>query len=125
MMDDARHILDDILAEWHRWCRSFSYAKDIGPSAMWHDAQTPRHWDSSSTIADDTIRHSRMEAVDFHISELQPLYRTALQIEARNLNSGKAVWISPRLPADAQKRAVLVGQAREAITRRLVAAGVI
>lgn len=125
MMDDARHILDDLLAEWHHWCRSFQYAKDIGPSAMWHDAQTPRHWDSTSTIADDAIRNTRMEALDFHINELQPLYRTALQIEARNLHSGKAVWTSPRLPADADKRALIVGQARYALLLRLEAAGVI
>ena len=125
MNDDTRYLLDDLLVQWHYWCRSYRHMCDIGSSAMFKEAKTQRVWDTVAEIVADEIDTGRMAAVDFHVSELEPLHRTALQIQARNLATGKHVWTSARLPTDLAERSAILGEARKLLMSRLVLAGVI
>ena len=125
MNDDARYLLDDLLADWHRWARGYQAVAGHGTSAMFAGAKSSsRQYDSENETTDASLHNSQMKAVDFAINELEPLYRTALGIAARNLVTGRSVWTSARLPADMQERAAVLGQARAALLVRLVASGV-
>jgi len=121
---DSRCMLDDILCEWHYWAAEYRHVAGVGGSAMFRHTKSPRGYESEGDIADATIHNARMEAVNFHVFELQPDWRTAIQINARNLATGKSVWSSPRLPADVEARSVLVREARNALLDRLIRAGV-
>lgn len=117
-------MLDDILREWHRWAAGWSDVAAYGSCAMFAGYRSPRQWDDGGEIADASIRDAAMRAVDFHVSELAPLHRTALQIQARNLSTGRDTWSSARLPSDLDVRARVVADARNLLARRLTDAGV-
>ncbi len=125
MTDDTRYLLDSILADWHQWARGYQHVASVGSSAMFNKAKSPRGYDSESEIADATIHNETMKTVDFHVSELKPDWRTAIQIHARNLATGRNVWTSARLPTDLQARATLLADARAALMGKLIAAGVV
>ena len=125
MNDDTRYLLDDLLVQWHRWARGYRHVPGVGSSAMFKNAKSPRGYESEGEIADETIHNSTMEAINFHVSELQPDQRTALQINAMNLATGRSVWTSARLPADVMARQVLLAGARAELTARLIKAGVV
>lgn len=116
--------IDQILSDWHRWATNKGIEPLVKAQPMWKQATTPRGWDSVSEIIDVVIENDVMEAVDFQISELCDVYRTALQITARNLALGWHVWSSPRLPADKQARLLIVREAKDALAIRLRNAGV-
>lgn len=124
MRDDSRYILDSILCEWHRWATGWTGVASYGACAMFTGHRSSRQWDGEGDVLDAAIHNTQMKAVDFHVSELQPTHRTAIQINARNLSTGRSVWSSARLPADVQERAVLLADARQALTNRLRNAGV-
>lgn len=92
---------------------------------MFKSAKSPRGWDSTHDLVDDELEGDRMEAIDFHISEMPPIQRTALQINARNLATGFQVWSSVRLPLDPIERAVILIHARVALRLRLHRSGVL
>jgi hypothetical protein len=52
-------------------------------------------------------------------------HRTALQLNARNLCTGRSVWTSARLPADAEMRAHILANARVSLTVKLQNAGIL
>jgi hypothetical protein len=74
---------------------------------------------------DGAIDNSRMETMDHQVMEMEPVHRTALQIQARNLACGVSVWTSARLPADVEERTVILMEARNKLLRRLIVAGVV
>jgi hypothetical protein len=123
MRNDSNVILDDILSRWHFHCKHYSPVPVNGADPMFRNAVSPKGWDSTADIADDTVNTAQMKAVDFHVGEMQDPYRAAIHVLARNCYTGRSVWISPRLPADREERAVVVMQARIILTRRLMAAG--
>ncbi len=125
MRDDSRYHLDGILCDWHRWASGWTGVAAHGACAMFAGFRSSRQWDGDDDIADATIHNTKMKAVDFHVSELVPMHRTALQIQARNLHTGRSVWSSARLPADVKERAVVLADARVALTKRLTSAGVL
>ncbi len=125
MKNEIESLLNDLLAQWHRWASGYRHCAGVGTSPMFRDARTSRGWDSVSDIVDSEIDGGTMEAVNFHVNELSPAHRTALQLQARNLYTGASVWSSPRLPQDPQARAMLLGDARSLLLKRLLAAGVI
>jgi hypothetical protein len=92
---------------------------------MFRDAKTSKGWDSTADIVDGELEHCRCASVDFHIGEMEPTYRTALGINARNPVTGHNVWSSPRLPNDLESRAQLLGMARSALMVRLAGAGIV
>lgn len=123
-MNQTQRTLDELLASWHKWAKGYQHVGGINSSPMFRDTKTSRGWDTVADIVDGEIHHSVMESIDFHVMQLQPDYRTALQIQARNIASGCSVWTSPRLPNDVQSRAQLLGLARMALILRLVSAGI-
>lgn len=125
MMNETRYLLDTILAEWHKWARGFSPVAEHHTSPVFGYQVNSRQWDSEDDVLDGHLHNSKMKAVDFHISELSPLHRTAIDIQARNLVTGRFVWTSTRLPVDVDQRAYVIAEARTQLLNRLIKDGVI
>lgn len=124
MMNDSHQILDDILSRWHSWARSYKANQQTPRDPVFRDAKSGRGWDSTDEIIEDEIHDSMMEAVDFQVSEMKDPHRAAIYALARNLSTGRSVWMSPRLPVDPLERATVVAEARNILTRKLMACGV-
>ena len=125
MTESIRYALDALLSDWHQWAKGFSIVGQHGTAPMFNGLVSSKQWDSESDVIDGSLHHSQMETVDFHISELIPIHRTAIGINARNLVTGYSVWTSARLPADLEARAKILGEARAILQKRLMDAGVI
>lgn len=125
MTDDTRQIFDDLLIRWHHWSRGFRAIPDLTTTPMFRQARSGRQYDTQYELAERALDDDAMEAVDFHVNELCAAHRTAIQIDARNLATGRSVWRSARLPDDQEERAVLVGQARAELMARLLNAGIL
>jgi hypothetical protein len=124
MRNENDAILDDLLCSWHVWARGFKVCPEPGADPMFRNAKSPRGWDTTQDIIDGEISESTMESIDFEVGEMADPYRSAIYCHARNLASKYAVWSSPRLPQDPKERAILVLEARNMLTRRLLRAGV-
>ena len=124
MRNDIDDILNSLLSDWHCWCSNFRHVAQSGSCAMFTDVKSSRQWQDADEILDSAKHNSTMKAVDFHVNELEPVQRTAIQIKARNLYTGVQVWTSARLPADPQARAVILMTAKNLLMARLSAAGV-
>ena len=125
MRNDSKAILDDILSRWHSWARGYRPVTTRGADPMFREARSSKQWDSMDDVIDEEITAKIMKAVDFQVSEMQDPHRSAIYVLARNCYTGRSVWISPRLPANVEERAVIVLEARNLLTRRLMSAGVI
>lgn len=125
MKDDTQDLLNDILRDWHSWAKGYQYVVSVGTSPMFRDAKASRGWDTTDEIIGNELDNSRMAAVDFHISELCDVYRTALQIQARNLCTGKNLWISTRLPTKVEDRVKILMEAKTSLLARLRDAGIV
>lgn len=125
MKNDLDTIINDLLVRWHCWACRYQYVGGINSSPMFRDAKTSKGWDSITDIVDSEIDHGTMAAVNFHVMELPPIYRTVLQIQARNLHTGVSVWSSPRLPQDPEERTIVVIEGRNQLAKKLFASGVI
>lgn len=123
LMTEADQILDDLLARFHAWAQSHRPGTRTA-CPMFRNAKSGRGWDFSEDIIEDELMGATMRAIDFQVSEMADPYRTAIHFLARNLSTGRNVWLSPRLPADPLERGVIVREARTMLTRRLIAAGV-
>jgi hypothetical protein len=124
MMNDSQAILDDLLSRWHSHCRAYRANQQVPRDPMFRNTKSGRSWDSTDEIIEDEIHGSMMEAIDFQVSEMKDPYRAAIYALARNLSTGRSVWLSPRLPTNPLERATVVAEARNQITRRLMAVGV-
>jgi len=124
MKDDTNELLSALLCDWHRWACGYKHVGGINTSPMFREVKTGRQWDTVDEIIDSDIEHSRMDALDHIIMSLCDVYRTSLQLQARNLHTGHSVWFSARLPPDEQARAVLLGEARAALLCKLRDCGI-
>ena len=124
MHNDSAAILDDLLSRWHSHCRAYKANQQTPRDPMFRNTKSGRGWDSTEEIIEDEIHGSMMEAIDFQVSEMQDPYRAAIYALARNLSTGRSVWMSPRLPQDPLERATVVAEARNQITNRLMRCGV-
>lgn len=124
MRDDSRYILDDWLARWHQWGRNYKANQQTPRDPVFRDVRSGRGWDSTDDIIEDELMGSTMEAIDFQVSEMKDPHRTAIYMLARNLSTGRSVWLSPRLPQDPLERATIVAEARNQLTARLMNCGV-
>ena len=109
----AEHI-NSLLAQWHAW--SAGHALTFGfPSVntSCRSARSSRQYDDSNGGLDAHIDHVLMEAVDGVIDAIPDPWRSALSVQARNLQTGAQVWNSPRLPSCAMQRGELVMAARK------------
>jgi len=124
MKDETNEILNSILCDWFHWARGYQHAAGINSSPMFRECRSNhRQWASLDEIADeDTSRH---EAVDAIIMAMCPEHRTALQIQARNICTGKSVWTSARLPQDIESRAAILADARALLQVKLIGAGIL
>lgn len=125
MKDESNEILNDYLCSWHRWAVGYQHVGGINTSPMFREVKNGRQWDTVDEIIDSDIENSRMEALDAIIMALCDVYRTSLQIQARNLHTGRSVWTSARLPTDIEQRAQILADARFALTARLRDAGIL
>lgn len=125
MMNDSAEILNSLLCDWHRWAKGYQHVAGINTSPMFREVKAGRQWDTVDEIISSDLVHSQMEALDSIIMQLRDVYRTSLQLQARNLHTGYAVWTSALLPADPLERAVILGEARAALTAKLQSAGVL
>jgi len=131
MKDDTNDLLNDLLIQWHRWATGYRYSADINSSPTFREFKAYRGWETLDEIAEEDT--STQEAVQLAVmgdcggfgAMEPPSYRTALQLQARNLHTGRSVWTSARLPQDLEQRAQILGLARVELLRRLHAAGVL
>ena len=124
MRDDSSVILDDLLSRWHSWAKGFQVCPEPGADPMFRNAKSSRGWDTVGDIIETELESSTMESIDFEVGEMADPHRSAIYCHARNLASKSAVWRSPRLPEDPATRAILVLEARNILTRRLLRCGV-
>ena len=124
MRNDIDSILDSLLSDWHCWCSNFRHVAQSGSCTMFTDVKSSRQWQDADEVLDNAKHNSTMKAIDFHVGELEPMQRTAIQIKARNLVTGVQVWTSARLPLDPGERAVILMTAKNRLMARLSAAGV-
>ena len=119
MKNDSLSLLDDRLISWHRWAKNWTPCAGHGASAMFTDVLNSRQFDSEWDLADASLHKAQVKAVDFHVGEMSDVYRTALQMCARNLSTGAAVWRSPRLPEDVEQCREVVTAAKVELLGRL------
>jgi len=119
------NTLDEILRDWHNWARGYLPVMGHGACSMFTSVKSSRQFDTENDATDGPLHNAQMKTVDFNIGELEPLYRSAIGISARNLATGRQVWTSARLPTDADELAEVMAGARGALRVRLVSAGVL
>lgn len=124
MRNDIDSILDSLLTDWHCWCSNFRHVAQSGSCAMFTDVKSSRQWQDADDVLDSAKHNSTMKAIDFHVNEMEPSHRTAIQIKARNLYTGVSVWTSARLPTDPEQRTVILMTAKNLLMARLSEAGV-
>ena len=117
--------LDYWLIEWHHWARGWRPTAEPTCGSMWRGVKSSRQWEDTMDIADRNQHAAAVKLIDFCVNEMNDVYRTALQLQARNLATGRQVWTSPRLPNDLESRAQLLGLARQALMCRLASSGLI
>lgn len=120
MNNEIQLLLNDLLAAWHCYCRGYKWVIGYKSTAAgFGDVISSRQWDSTHEVLDRDVDSTRLQTIDFHINEMQPDYRTSLQIQARNLATGANVWTSARLPKDPQERVELLCKARAVLIDKL------
>ena len=131
-MRHTEKTLDDLLAQWHHWQDLERLAASRVGSPMFEDLPSPRGWDSASEIAEAVKYRMDMEAIEFAVAgdecgqgAMPEPHRSAIYALARNCHAGCSVWASPRLPADPMERGVVLIEAKNMLTRRLIAAEVL
>lgn len=78
-----------------------------------------------ASVLDDDLDASHAQRVGYHIEQMRDPHRSAIYALARNLVTGVDVWRSPRLPKIPAERDAIVAQARQILTARLIADGLI
>lgn len=118
--------LEHLLIVWHNWSQSAQIARGYRETSAGTGLyQASRQYDDVNGVLDDDIDAERCKVVQFHVENLPPIHRIAIYILARNLTTGRSVWMSPRLPHDKAERERVVTEARDLLTARLVSAGLI
>lgn len=126
MQSDLDHLLNDLLVKWHRYSAGYSFGKGYPTSdATCRQSRTSKQYDYDNGAMDASVDQSIMEAFDAAIDQVEQPWRTALSLQARNLHTGNAVWVSPRLPVDPMERGVLLMEARNKLLKALAKAGVL
>lgn len=125
MKRDTTDILNDLLQDWHNASKSEPLVAERTECVTFAHHASNRGAMFEHEIAEDSLESTRLAAIQFHVDQLSPEHRTALQFEARNLNARVKVWRSVRLPADPAERDNLVMAAKAELMRRLLADGMV
>lgn len=113
LVDEVEEVVNDLLSRWHHWANQFTLVAGFNTcSSAMQQFRASRQYDSENGALDQDVENRIMAAVDACIDRVHQPYRTALWINARNLNTGVAVWRSARLPIDEMQRALMVAEAR-------------
>ena len=86
------NTLNDLLIDWHHWSKRWTPHAEPTTGAMWRGVKSSRQWDDTLDIADQAQHNATMQAIEFAVSEMAPTFRTALQINARNLDYFDAIF---------------------------------
>jgi hypothetical protein len=132
-MNDSDQILDDLLARWHHWMMEKPLnGVDRMDDPAFRDVASRSGWDSAGDIVDAHLLAKTMQTIDFQVSGdsrgqggMEDPHRTAIYILARNCYTGRKVWLSRRLPSDRIELGILIQEARNILTKRLITAGVL
>lgn len=124
MVNEVDNLLSDLLQSWHCWAEGYVHMAGIGTSPMFKGGK-PNKTRQDDDGVDGALHNSTMATIDAQVMQMSDQHRTIIQLHARNLVTGVAVWSSPRLPLDAEERHVLLLEARNRLLRRLIDAGVV
>ena len=124
MVNEIDNLLSHLLGSWHTWAKGYQHVGDINSSPMFRGSKPNKTRDDDDGI-DGALHSGTMETIDAQVMQMCDQHRTVLQIQARNLVTGLAVWRSPRLPEDVEERTVLLMEARNRLLRRLIDVGVV
>lgn len=108
-------LLNECLVAWHRWSADYT----VGSG---YSSRSPSCMLGPSGGNSDGLD---VEAIDAVIDGIPQPHRTALAFQARNLSSRAQVWASPRLPDNWEERQILLMEARNMLTRGLIAKGLL
>lgn len=123
---DRQAQLDNLLAQWHQWADRQRTVRGYNSRALvCGEFRVSRQYDWDSGVLDDDLEHSTMKAIDFQVTEMPEPYRSAIYALAKNLTTGHSVFLSPRLPQSKEARDMVIAQARNMLTARLISAGVV
>jgi hypothetical protein len=127
--EDLDFKLDRLLAEWYSWRRTYRLTKGYSSSdSTCRDHRAPGHWDwwnGAAAAKADEMQVKQVDEVIDRIPNAPRRWKTALEFEAMNLHSGRAVWTSPMLPQNYEERQVLILEARNMLLLELRRDGVI
>jgi hypothetical protein len=119
---EAEHI-NDILARWHAWCAGnlvgTGYPVVNAASRLYRPS---RQYDDQNGALDAGVDSVLMAGVNHIIEQITQPYRTALSVQARNLQVKRALWNSPRLPTCELARARLLVESRRMLRDALAKA---
>jgi hypothetical protein len=123
---DRASQLDNLLSQWHQWADSKLGVRGYASKALvCGDYRVSRQYDDQNGSLDADLDNSTMKTVDFQVQEMPEPYRSAIYALARNLTTGHNVFLSPRLPQSKEARDMVIAQARQMVTARLISAGVL
>lgn len=84
---------DALLEEWHAWSATYRPALGIpGCSPSSRQAQSSKQWQSTSEIAEESVRRGEMEATEWCVDTLPFSYRRVIGVEMRNRKIQSRVW---------------------------------
>lgn len=128
-MDEERKLhehINSLLARWHSWSAGHGYGMGYPTTnAACRMTRASRQYDDANGGLDAQIDNVLMEAVDAVVNAIAQPWCTALQIQARNLHTGRAVWLSPRLPVCPRLRGQVLATARTKFLDGLAKAGML
>ena len=123
--NDQNAILDDLLCQWSEWAKGEQASRGYGNSAAGFSLyRASRQYDDTNGGLDAELDKSTMRTIDFQVSQMQDPYRAAIHMNAKNLQAGRTVFRSPRVP-EGIEGANILRTARASLILRLVNAGVI
>jgi len=93
---EYKALADALLEEWHAWSAAYRPALGVpGCSPSSRQAQSSKQFQSTAEIAEDSIRRTEMESVEWCVDAVALSFRQAIGIEMRNREARARVWRSP------------------------------
>lgn len=118
--------LDCILSLWHWWAQTEKQSRGHNHKALvvGECRGYGLQYESQVEQQDADSEALQSKRVDTEVRGLEDPWKAAIYVLARNLYTGRDVWLSPRLPSSKPERDAIIAQARQRLTLRLMNAGV-